>query len=154
MIPAPGGRFAIVTVVASTAAAIAMLMMGPLLDGLLLLLRDVFGVLALPFSFLFGMAGNTDHAARLDHVMGGMGAGLPRHPARALGAAALCALNVVLFLLAHFSQAPGTGARLLTGGAAATALAAGWLGGPAVALVLLPGLIAEIRVAARPLTRT
>ncbi|CAP57062.1 putative membrane protein [Gluconacetobacter diazotrophicus PA1 5] len=129
--------------------AVAILMMAPLISGLFLLLRDVFGALILPFSFLFGMAGRTEHAAPLGQVVGGMGSDLLNHPVRALAAALLCALSTGLFLLAR-----GGGARMMLGGAALAAILAGWLGGPAIYLVLLPGLSVECLCLLRPITRT
>ncbi|WP_240161983.1 hypothetical protein [Gluconacetobacter azotocaptans] len=147
-LPVSTGRIAQAIVIASMGCAIAVLMTAPLIGGLFVLLRDVFGALTLPFSLLFGMAGRDDHTAALGHVVGAMGSDLLRHPVRALCAAALCGASAVLFILAR-----GRGARAMLVGAATASVGAAWLGGYPVALVLAPGFVTECLCAVRPAAR-
>lgn len=133
-------RLAIVLVIASMAGAAAILMMAPLVNGLFLLLRDIFGILFLPFSFLFGMAGQTDHARVMGNVVGGMGMELLSHPLRTLAAA-----SAVLFVVAL--SAAG---RIVMAASLAAGLVAFWLAGAATGMILLPGLIIEILYLLRP----
>ncbi|GBQ26287.1 hypothetical protein AA12717_2306 [Gluconacetobacter sacchari DSM 12717] len=132
-------RLAIIIVVASMGGAAALLMMAPLVNGLFLLLRDIFGVLFLPFSFLFGMAGQTDHAQVMGHIAGGMETGQLYHPLRMMAAALASTASAVLFVLSR-----GTGGRAMLAASVAGGLLALWLGGIATGLILIPGLTIEI----------
>ncbi|MBB2204930.1 hypothetical protein HLH27_07865 [Gluconacetobacter takamatsuzukensis] len=118
--------------------ASAILMMAPLVNGLFLLLRDIFGILFLPFSFLFGMAGQTDHARIMGNLVGGMGTDLLSHPLRTLVAAMAGAGSAVLFVLGLGPAGRGAMAASLAAG-----LLAFWLGGMATGMILLPGLAIE-----------
>ncbi|GBQ97918.1 hypothetical protein GLI01_21600 [Gluconacetobacter liquefaciens] len=138
-------RLAIVLVVACMGGAAAILMMAPLVNGLFLLLRDIFGILFLPFSFLFGMAGQTDHAHIMGNVVGGMGTDLLSHPVRTLAAAAASAFSAVLFVVAL-----GPAGRGVMAASLATGLVAFWLGGLTTGMILLPGLMIEILYLLRP----
>ena len=86
---------ALVVLVLNLALGVACTLLPPVVMGFLSLLRDVLGVLILPFSFLFGLAGwSTD----LSYVAGGGTGFMPdslRHPFRAIGAAGLLAFSVV-----------------------------------------------------------
>lgn len=119
--------------------AAAILMMAPLVNGLFLLLRDVFGILFLPFSFLFGMAGQTDHARMMDNVVGGMGTDLLSPPLRTMAAAAASAGSAVLFILARGPVGRGGLAASAVGG-----ILAFWLAGIETGMILIPGLMIEI----------
>ncbi|WP_246384740.1 hypothetical protein [Gluconacetobacter asukensis] len=138
-------RLAIVLVITSMAGAAAILMMAPLVNGLFLLLRDIFGILFLPFSFLFGMAGQTEHARVMGNVVGGMGMELLSHPLRTLAAAIASAASAVLFVVAL--SAAG---RIVMAASLAAGLLAFWLAGTATGMILLPGLIIEILYLLRP----
>lgn len=138
-------RLAIVLVVTSMAGAAAILMMAPLVNGLFLLLRDIFGILFLPFSFLFGMAGQTDHARVMGNIVGGMGMELLSHPLRTLAAAIASAASAVLFVVAL-----GPAGRIVMAASLAAGLLAFWLAGAATGMILLPGLLIEILYLLRP----
>lgn len=68
--------------------------------GFLLLLKDVFGVLVLPFTFLFGLAGWSSDMSSLDSVMGGLTPNVLRHPFRAISAAIMIAVGGLCSVLA------------------------------------------------------
>lgn len=62
---------ALVFLVVDVALGVAFVLLPPVVMSFLMLLKDVFGVLILPFSFLFGLAGWSSDASSLDSVMGG-----------------------------------------------------------------------------------
>jgi hypothetical protein len=132
--------FAIVMV--DTGAALAMLVLPPLVGGLLVLLRDVFGVLTLPFSLLFGMAGWNGDADGLDRIVGGMAPQILHHPIRAFMGAVGIVFGAVMSVL---------GRRLLSRpaqlAAPALVLAGGLAAGVPVIFIVMPAIIIETALA-------
>ncbi|GBQ71522.1 hypothetical protein AA103196_2799 [Ameyamaea chiangmaiensis NBRC 103196] len=135
-------RVLFVLVIADVGVALALLLLPPLVAGLLILLRDVFGALTLPFSVLFGMAGWNGDAAGLDRIVGGLAPALLRHPAQAMLGALTIVAGVVLSILGR--RLPSRPAQFA---APCLDLVGGLLAGPPVIFILAPAIVIEIGLA-------
>ena len=131
-------QIGLVIVATCTSASLAILVLLPLVSGLVNLLRDILGVLILPFSFMFGLEGGQGQSPALLRLLADMGLQTQLHPLR-LGAAAILEL-VAVFL---FVIAERLGGR--TGYMAACAASVGAIGlsGLPLAVPLLPAFITE-----------
>ena len=131
-------QIGLVIVATCTSASLAILVLLPLVSGLVNLLRDILGVLILPFSFMFGLGGEQGDSPALLRLLSDMGLQTQLHPLR-LGAAAILEL-VAVFL---FVIAERLGGR--TGYMAACVATAGAisLSGLPLAMPLLPAIVTE-----------
>ncbi|MFT9064157.1 MAG: hypothetical protein ABF430_10170 [Acetobacter persici] len=132
---------ALVVLVVDVALGVAFVLLPPVVMGFLMLLKDVFGVLILPFSFLFGLAGWSSDMSSLDSVMGGLTPSVLRHPFRAITAAAFIAVGGLCSVLACSSPRAAHAERIV---APILTLAAIGLMGLEVGVVLLPALLLQI----------
>lgn len=132
---------ALVVLVVDVALGVAFVLLPPVVMGFLMLLKDVFGVLILPFSFLFGLAGWSSDMSSLDSVMGGLTPSMLRHPFRAITAAAFIAVGGLCSVLACSSPRAAHAERIV---APVLTLAAIGLMGLEVGLVLLPALLLQL----------
>jgi len=137
-----GERLLFLFVVADVGAALALLLLPPVLAGLLMLLRDVFGVLTLPFTVLFGMAGWDSNATGLDRIVGGIAPDLFHHPIRAFLGALTIIMGAVLSILGR--KLPSRPAQIA---APFLELAGGLLAGVPVIYILAPGVLVEAGLA-------
>ncbi|WP_010506507.1 hypothetical protein [Komagataeibacter europaeus] len=128
----------LVIVATCTSASLAIMVLLPLVSGLVNLLRDILGVLILPFSFMFGLGGADGQSPALLRLLSDMGVQTQAHPLRLGGAAILELLAVFLFVIAE-----RLGGR--TGYMAACAASAGAIGlsGLPLAMPLLPAIVTE-----------
>ncbi|EGG75436.1 hypothetical protein SXCC_03871 [Gluconacetobacter sp. SXCC-1] len=128
----------LVIVATCTSASLAILVLLPLVSGLVNLLRDILGVLILPFSFMFGLEGAEGQSPALLRLLSDMGLQTHLHPLRLGGAAILELVAVFLFVIAE-----RLGGR--TGYIAACAASAGAIGlsGLPLAVPLLPAFVTE-----------
>ncbi|MDT8872678.1 hypothetical protein RAA17_19995 [Komagataeibacter rhaeticus] len=98
----------LVIVATCTSASLAILVLLPLVSGLVNLLRDILGVLILPFSFMFGLEG-AEGSPRPAAPAERHGIADPPAPAAAGGAAILELVAVFLFVIAErLGAAPAT----------------------------------------------
>nr|WP_243444383.1 hypothetical protein [Acetobacter persici] len=104
---------ALVVLVVDVALGVAFVLLPPVVMGFLMLLKDVFGVLILPFSFLFGLAGWSSDMSSLDSVMGGLTPSMLRHPFRAITAAAFIAVGGLCSVLACSSPRAAHAERIV-----------------------------------------
>lgn len=132
---------ALVFLVVDVAVGVAFLLLPPLVISFLLLLKDIFGVLVLPFTFLFGLAGWSSDATSLDSVMGGLTPTVLRHPFQA-AAAALCL--AVGGLCSVFAAATPEGAQIERRLAPLFTVVAMALGGLDLSLIMLLGLVIQL----------
>lgn len=132
---------ALAFLIADVALGVAFVLLPPVVLGFLVLLKDVFGVLILPFSFLFGLAGWSSDMSSLDSVMGGLTPSMLRHPIRAVIAAAFIALGGLCSVLACSSPRAAHVERLV---APVFTVVAILLMGVDVGLVLLPALLLQL----------
>jgi len=135
-------RLLFLFVVADVGVALALLLLPPVLTGLLVLLRDVFGVLTLPFTVLFGMAGWDGDASGLDRIVGGIAPEVFQHPLRAFLGALTITMGAVLSILGR--RLPSRQAQIA---APFLELAGGMLAGFPVFYVLVPGVLVEAGLA-------
>lgn len=133
--------------IADIAVGVAFILLPPLVISFLLLLKDIFGVLVLPFTFLFGLAGWSSDMSSLDSVMGGLTPNVTHHPFQAISAAGLLAVSGLCSVLA--CAAP-YGARVERGLAPVFTALAMVLGGIELGFILLPGLIIQLYALRRP----
>lgn len=138
---------ALVFLIADVAVGVAFLLLPPLVMGFLLLLKDVFGVLVLPFTFLFGLAGWSSDMSSLDSVMGGLTPNVLRHPFRAISAAVMLAVGGLCSVLACGSPLAAQVERRL---APLFTLGAVLLGGPELGLIMLPAFLIQLGALRRP----
>lgn len=127
----------LVIVATCTTASLAILVLLPLVSGLVNLLRDILGVLILPFSFMFGLGGEQGQSPALLRLLSDMGTQTQAHPLRLGGAAVLELSAVFLFVIAE-----RLGGRTVHGACVASAGAIGLSGLP-LAMPLLPAIVTE-----------
>lgn len=132
---------ALVFLIADVALGVAFVLLPPVVMSFLVLLKDVFGVLILPFTFLFGLAGWSSDMSSLDSVMGGLAPSMLRHPFRAITAAALIAIGGLCSVLAFSSPRAAHMERIIA--PILTVIAIG-LAGLDVGVILLPALLIQL----------
>lgn len=91
---------ALALLVLDVALGVACVVLPPVVMGFVGLLRDVFGVLVLPFSFLFGLAGWSSDMSSLSSVHDGLLPQSTSHPLYAVMAAAALGVGGVCSVLA------------------------------------------------------
>lgn len=132
---------ALALLVLDVALGVACMVLPPVVMGFVGLLRDVFGVLVLPFSFLFGLAGWSSDLSSLSSVQDGLVPVVTNHPLYAVMAAGLLGVGGVCSVLAcntpEGAQVERIAAPVLT---AAAMIMAGWDPG----LIALPAFILQI----------
>lgn len=138
---------ALVFLIADAAVGVAFVLLPPLVMGFLLLLKDVFGVLVLPFTFLFGLAGWSSDMSSLDSVMGGLTPNVLRHPFRAISAAIMIAVGGLCSVLACGSPRAAVVERRM---APLFTLGAVVLMGPELGLIMLPAFLLQLAALRRP----
>ncbi|MFT8591550.1 MAG: hypothetical protein ABF746_10060 [Acetobacter orientalis] len=138
---------ALVFLVVNAAVGVAFVLLPPLVISFLLLLKDIFSVLVLPFTFLFGLAGWSSDMSSLDSVMGGVTPNVLRHPFQAAFAALCIGVGGLCSVLA---AATPEGAQVERRLAPVFTLGAMVLGGVDLALILLPCLGIQLYTLKRP----
>ncbi|WP_308720484.1 hypothetical protein [Komagataeibacter xylinus] len=129
----------LIIVATCTSMSLAILVLLPLVSGLINLLRDILGVLILPFSFMFGLGGDTqEQSPALLRLLSDMGLQTQLHPLRLGGAAVLELVAVFLFVIAE-----RLGGRTGYVGACAASAGAIVLSGLPLATPLLPAILTE-----------
>lgn len=128
----------LVIVATCTSASLAILVLLPLVSGLVNLLRDILGVLILPFSFMFGLGGEGGQSPALLRLLSDMGMQTQAHPLRLGGAAILELVAVFLFVIAE-----RLGGRTGYMGACVASAGAIGLSGLPLAMPLLPAIVTE-----------
>ncbi|WP_241503093.1 hypothetical protein [Komagataeibacter melaceti] len=139
--PNPAARqrqIGLVIVATSTSASLALLVLLPLASGLINLLRDILGVLILPFSFMFGLGGQMGQSPALLRLLSDMGMQTQMHPWRLGIAAVLELLAVFLFVIAE-----RLGGRIGYTGACLTTAGAIGLSGLPLGMMLIPAIVTE-----------
>ena len=91
---------ALAFLVLDVAVGVACVVLPPVVMGFVGLLRDVFGVLVLPFSFLFGLAGWSSDLSSLSSVHDGLTPQTTSHPLYAVMAAVALGVGGVCSVLA------------------------------------------------------
>lgn len=92
----------LIIVATCTSMSLAIMVLLPLVSGLINLLRDILGVLILPFSFMFGLGGSPqEQSPTLLRLLSDMGLQTQLHPLRLGGAAVLELVAVFLFVIAE-----------------------------------------------------
>ncbi|MFT8676513.1 MAG: hypothetical protein ABF990_13215 [Acetobacter sp.] len=132
---------ALVLLVVDLAVGVACVLLPPIVMGFLAILRDVFGVLLLPFTFLLGLAGWSSDLSSLETMHAGFLPDSINHPFRALAAAGLLAMAAMCSVLA--SNVPD-GARMERSLAPVFTVVAMLLVGWDPGLVVLPALVLQI----------
>ncbi|GAN67977.1 hypothetical protein [Acetobacter orleanensis] len=132
---------ALVFLVVDVALGVAFVLLPPVVMSFLMLLKDVFGVLILPFSFLFGLAGWSSDMSSLGSVMGGLTPTMLRHPFRAIIAAAFIAVGGLCSVLACSSPRAAHVERIIAPLLTVAAIA---LMGLELAVILLPALLLQL----------
>lgn len=132
---------ALVFLVVDVALGVAFVLLPPVVMSFLMLLKDVFGVLILPFSFLFGLAGWSSSMSSLDSVMGGLTPAMLRHPFRAVIAAVFIAVGGLCSVLACSSPRAAHVERIV---APLLTVAAIGLMGLELGIILLPALLLQL----------
>lgn len=133
--------------VADIAVGVACVLLPPLVMGFLALLKDIFGVLILPFSFLFGLAGWSSDMSSLETMQGGLVPDMMAHPFRAASAASAASAAALLVVGGACSlMACGTpdGARMERNLAPVFTFAAMVLVGVDPGLVVLPAFVLQL----------
>lgn len=138
---------ALVLLVVDAAVGIAFMLLPPLVISFLLLLKDIFSVLVLPFTFLFGLAGWSSDMSSLDSVMGGMTPNVLRHPFQAISAAVCIGVGGLCSVLA---AATPEGAQIERRLAPVFTVVAMVLGGIDLAFIMLPCLGIQLYTLKRP----
>ena len=132
---------ALTLLVLDVAVGVASMLLPPVIMGFVGLLQDVFGVLVLPFSFLFGLAGWSSDLSSLSSMNDGLVPQASSHPLYAIMAAGLVGLGGVCSVLAcntpKGARSERAAAPVLTGIAM---LMTGWDPG----LLVLPAFILQI----------
>ena len=140
----PSSRMAMlgfVVLVIDLAAGIGFVLVPLLIVGFLSLLRDVFGVLLLPFSFLLGLAGWSADQKTLHAMQAGF---LPDGGAHALRAGCVVlALVVSLVCSVLASRRTGRAVGFESWLAPCLTALAAWQEGGSLALVLLPAFLLQ-----------
>ncbi|GAB6966473.1 hypothetical protein JCM25156A_05100 [Komagataeibacter kakiaceti JCM 25156] len=131
-------QIGLVIVATCTSASLALLVLLPLASGLINLLRDILGVLILPFSFMFGLGSEMGQSPALLRLLSDMGAQTQMHPWR-LGVAAILEL-VAVFL---FVIAERLGGRIGYMGACVASAGAIGLSGLPLGMMLMPAIVTE-----------
>mgnify|MGYP004709625449 FL=1 len=138
---------ALAFLVLDVVVGVACMLLPPVVMGFVGLLRDVFGVLVLPFSFLFGLAGWSSDLSTLSSVQDGLAPQAGGYPLYAIMAAALLGVGGVCSVLAcntpNGARVERAAAPILTGLAM---IMAGWDPG----LIGLPPFILQIMCFWRP----
>ncbi|KDE19420.1 hypothetical protein AZ09_11825 [Acetobacter aceti 1023] len=132
---------ALVLLVADIAVGVACVLLPPVVMGFLALLKDIFGVLILPFSFLFGLAGWSSDMSSLETMQGGLVPDMMAHPFRAVSAAALLVVGGACSLMACGTP---DGARMERNLAPVFTFAAMVLVGFDPGLVVLPAFVLQL----------
>lgn len=132
---------ALVFLVVDVALGVAFVLLPPVVMSFLMLLKDVFGVLILPFSFLFGLAGWSSDMSSLDSVMGGLTPTMLHHPFRAVIAAAFIAVGGLCSVLACSSPRAAHVERIIAPLLTVAAIA---LMGLELGVILLPALLLQL----------
>lgn len=132
---------ALVFLVVDVALGVAFVLLPPVVMSFLMLLKDVFGVLILPFSFLFGLAGWSSDMSSLDSVMGGLTPTMLHHPFRAVIAAAFIAVGGLCSVLACSSPRAAHVERVIAPLLTVAAIA---LMGLELGVILLPALLLQL----------
>ncbi|GCD51913.1 hypothetical protein [Acetobacter pasteurianus] len=132
---------ALVLLVADIAVGVACVLLPPLVMGFLALLKDIFGVLILPFSFLFGLAGWSSDMSSLETMQGGLVPDMMAHPFRAASAAALLVVGGACSLMACGTP---DGARMERNLAPVFTFAAMVLVGVDPGLIVLPAFVLQL----------
>lgn len=132
---------ALALLVLDVALGVACVLLPPVVMGFVGLLRDVFGVLVLPFSFLFGLAGWSSDLSSLSSVHDGLMPDAVTHPLYAVMAAGALGVGGVCSVLAcntpDGAKVERAAAPVLT---ALAILMAGWDPG----LIFLPAFVLQI----------
>ncbi len=132
---------ALAFLVLDVAVGVAWMLLPPVVMGFVGLLQDVFGVLVLPFSFLFGLAGWSSDLSSLSSVQDGLAPQVASHPLYGIMAAGLVGVGGVCSVLAcntpEGARVERIAAPVLTGLAM---VMVGWDPG----LVVLPAFILQI----------
>ncbi|CEF55177.1 hypothetical protein [Acetobacter ghanensis] len=132
---------ALALLVLDVALGVACVLLPPVVMGFVGLLRDVFGVLVLPFSFLFGLAGWSSDLSSLSSVHDGLMPGATTHPLYAVMAAGLLGVGGVCSVLACNTPEGAKVERAVAPIATGLAIvAAGWDPG----LIVLPAFVLQI----------
>ncbi|PMP98484.1 hypothetical protein S101450_00261 [Komagataeibacter saccharivorans] len=128
----------LVIVAACTSASLAIEILLPLVSGLVNLLRDILGVLILPFSFMFGLGNPVGQSPALLRLLSDMGMQTQMHPWRLVAAAVLELVAVFLFVIAE-----RLGGRTGYMGACLASVGAIILSGLPLGTPLLPAIVTE-----------
>lgn len=132
---------ALALLVLDVALGVACVLLPPVVMGFVGLLREVFGVLVLPFSFLFGLAGWSSDLSSLSSMHDGLVPVTTTHPLYAIMAAGLLGVGGVCSVLACNAPEGAKLERVIAPVLTALAIVmAGWDPG----LIVIPAFILQI----------